>query len=75
MLRIRININTGEIEFEGNEDFVTSQLANLTNTINTLKTILPPKVEVGKHKEERPEDIQDAVTYPLCRPSAIMGHK
>lgn len=60
--RIRINIYTGEIEFEGNEDFVTSQLANLTNTLNTLKTALPPKEEVRKHKEEQPKDIQGTAT-------------
>lgn len=53
--RVRINIKTGEIEFEGNQAFVESQLAKLPELLNALKIAKSVKTEEGTGGDEEEE--------------------
>ena len=55
--RIKINIKTGEIEFEGSEDFVQKQMDNLGAVINllSLKNTLIPTENVNHLKPSTQE--------------------
>jgi len=55
--RIRININTGEIEFEGTENFVKNQLENLPILIENISKLISTK-------EERPQKLEEAPKHP-----------
>jgi hypothetical protein len=46
--RVKINICTGEIELEGSESFVTSQIANIPNLLN----LMPKQPAIGALKKE-----------------------
>lgn len=43
--RVRINVKSGEIEFEGNQSFVETQLANLPELLSALKISKSTKTE------------------------------
>jgi len=58
--RFKINMNTGEIEFEGSEDFVKEQLSKLPDTIKTILISIPHKLPLKKVKDVEPETKQEA---------------
>lgn len=58
--RIKININTGEIEFEGSEEFVISQLSSLPTTLNMICDLIPKKQESLRKREKEIETGKDA---------------
>lgn len=67
--RIRININTGEIEFEGTEDFVKNQLDSLPTLIDNISKYMPIKLDRSREtKEEAPKHpktiVADESTVP-----------
>ncbi|MDD4876526.1 MAG: hypothetical protein PHQ86_05295 [Dehalococcoidales bacterium] len=66
--RIRININTGEIEFEGTEDFVKNQLENLPTLIESISTFIPTKQESLQKQEEAPQNSEATNTNELIIP-------
>lgn len=39
--RFRINLQTGDVEFEGTEDFVKAQISQLAETLKSIKDNLP----------------------------------
>jgi hypothetical protein len=53
--RIKINLNTGEFELEGSEEFVKSQISALPDIIQKVCSILPKPVETHHqiHVEEQ----------------------
>lgn len=61
--RFKINIHTGDVEFEGSEDFVKEQIKNLQETIKFIKQSSPkpspnnlknePLVETNKNKSQQ----------------------
>ncbi|MFC1963767.1 hypothetical protein ACFLV1_00070 [Chloroflexota bacterium] len=58
--RIKININTGEVEFEGSEDFVVNQLSNLSNILNIVSGVLTSAQQNVRGAEKPKELPQDA---------------
>ncbi|MFC1947021.1 hypothetical protein ACFLXY_03770 [Chloroflexota bacterium] len=61
--RIKINIYTGEFEFEGSEDFVRDQLSSLPDTVNAIVSILP-NVGVTKYQPQLPAENQAIYEKP-----------
>ncbi len=58
--RFKVNMNTGEIEFEGSEEFVKEQLLHLPNTIKTILEIIPYKPHSHKPRDVEPETKREA---------------
>lgn len=55
--RVKINLHTGEIELEGSEDFVESQMENLDSIIELLSSVRKAtKADAGGSPDEEPED-------------------
>ena len=64
--RIKININTGEFEIEGTEDFVKNQLTTLPEMVEKISGALPKRTLVHQHSqtESFPKD-QSLANNPL----------
>lgn len=68
--RFRINLRSGDIEFEGSEDFVKEQIANLPKTLKSISENLPALTM----QSNEPSRKEDPITVPDDDPSpAIMS--
>lgn len=60
--RVKINLKTGEIEFEGSQEFVESQMDNLESIIDLLSSNVEERDFVSTHyNEDSGEDAEDNI--------------
>lgn len=76
--KVRINVNTGDIEFEGSEQFVNEQMNNLETTIDIIAQLLENTTEqnedekfMKKRKEEEQEKLSSVEEHSLIPPETF----
>ncbi len=69
--RIRINIYTGEIEFEGTEEFVKNQLENLPLLMDNISKFIPKKQDRLQKMEEDTKPSKATITNEKIIPDSF----
>jgi len=67
--RVKINLNTGEIEFEGSEEFVQNQIDNLETVINIISSstsLVTENLEPNSFNAVNSEEPEENKTNDTC---------
>jgi hypothetical protein len=58
--RIKINLNTGEIELEGSEDFVKNQISAIPDLLTKISGTLPKRISLHSHPQTETNLVEQA---------------